>query len=110
MLQPHVCALAPESALPLLVDCQISGRWKTVWRLSILAIATMTISGCKNSMESAEKRIEPVYDRATGRLQLIKYDSDGDGKTDVWTYMDGSRVIRTETDTDHDGKVDRWQY
>ena len=76
----------------------------------VLAIAIIVAAGCKHSADSSEKRIEPIYDRVTGRLQLVKYDSDGDGKTDIWTYMDGPRVVRTEADTNQDGKVDRWQY
>jgi hypothetical protein len=60
--------------------------------------------------DSAEKRLEPVYDRTTGKLRLVKYDSDGDGQIDNWTYTDGSRVIRSEFDTNRDGKTDRWQY
>ena len=54
--------------------------------------------------------IEPVYDKTTGQLQLLKYDSNGDGKIDTWSYMDGSRVLRIEIDKDSDGKVDRWEY
>lgn len=55
-------------------------------------------------------RIEPVYDQKTGRLKLLKYDSDADGKVDTWSYMDGSRVLRIEIDTDADGRIDRWEH
>jgi hypothetical protein len=54
--------------------------------------------------------IQPVYDKQTGRLQLLKYDSDGDGKVDTVSYMDGARVIRIEIDKDEDGKIDRWEH
>jgi hypothetical protein len=54
--------------------------------------------------------IEPVYDKLTGTLQLLKYDSNVDGKVDTWTYMDGKRVLRIEIDKDEDGKLDRWEY
>ena len=56
------------------------------------------------------KKLEPVYDKITGSLQILKYDSDGDGKIDTVSYMDGARVIRIEIDRDEDGKVDRWEY
>jgi hypothetical protein len=59
---------------------------------------------------AAEKRLEPVYDKTTGRLQTLKYDSDGDGKFDTVSYMDGAVVLRIEIDKDEDGKVDRWEY
>ena len=56
------------------------------------------------------KKIEPVYDKQTGRLQVLKYDSDGDGKVDTISHMDGARVLRIEIDKDEDGRVDRWEY
>ena len=64
-------------------------------------------AGC-GSRESTT--IEPVYDKLTGKLQLLKYDSNGDGKVDTWSYMDGTRVLRIEIDKDEDGKLDRWEY
>jgi hypothetical protein len=50
------------------------------------------------------------YDPQTGKLRLLKYDSDGNGKVDTVSYMDGSRVVKIEIDKDEDGKVDRWDY
>src|SRR4051794_12982862 len=56
------------------------------------------------------ERLQPEYDRQTGKLRLLKYDSKGDGKIDTWSYMDGQRIVRIEIDTDGDGKPDRWEY
>jgi hypothetical protein len=56
------------------------------------------------------KKVEPVYDKVTGSLQILKLDSNGDGKIDTVSYMDGGRVLRIEIDKDEDGKVDRWEY
>lgn len=56
------------------------------------------------------KTIEPVYDKQTGRLQVLNYDSDGDGKVDTISHMDGARVLRIEIDRDEDGRIDRWEY
>ena len=39
--------------------------------------------------EEARKRITPEYDKQTGKLQLLKYDSNGNGVIDTWSYMDG---------------------
>lgn len=75
-----------------------------------IMLFTQILVGCGRSTRSPERSVEPIYDRATGKLQLVKYDSDGDGEVDNWTYMDGTMVLRTEFDTNHDGKVDRWQY
>lgn len=60
--------------------------------------------------KGAETRIEPVYDKTTGRLRTLKYDSNGNGKIDTVSYMDGAVVLRVEIDSDEDGKVDRWEY
>ena len=76
-------------------------------RLRGLFCALAFGAGC-GSRESTT--IEPEYDKKTGKLQLLKYDSDGDGKIDTWSYMDGARVVRIEIDKDRDGRIDRWEY
>src|SRR5438874_11395511 len=76
----------------------------------LLALA-LGIGACE-SREAAEarQRIQPVYDADTGKLTLLKYDSNGNGKPDTFSYMDGARVVRIEIDQDEDGKIDRWEY
>ncbi|HEY2908264.1 MAG TPA: hypothetical protein VGJ29_20330 [Vicinamibacterales bacterium] len=59
---------------------------------------------------AAPERLQPEYDQKTGKLRLLKYDSNGDGKIDTWSYMDGPRIVRIEIDKDGDGKIDRWEY
>jgi hypothetical protein len=78
-----------------------------VYRVVFLAGALTLGAGCGSRESTA---IEPVYDKLTGKLQLLKYDSNKDGKVDTWSYMDGTRVLRIEIDTDEDGKLDRWEY
>jgi hypothetical protein len=75
-----------------------------------LSLVGLAAAGCGSGRGVDNKTIEPVYDAKTGRLQLLKYDSDGDGKVDTWSYMDGPRVVRIEIDRDEDGKIDRWEY
>jgi len=58
----------------------------------------------------AGRGMDPIYDPVTGRLQLLKYDSNGNGVPDTFSYMDGARFIRIEIDTDEDGTIDRWEY
>ena len=58
----------------------------------------------------AERTIEAEYDRETGRLELITFDSNDNGTIDTWSYMDGNRVVRIEIDNDEDGTLDRWEY
>jgi hypothetical protein len=76
--------------------------------LGILAGA-LCCGACQPQPESA-KRIQPIYDQKTGKLQLLKYDANGNGTTDTWSYMDGAHVVRIEVDSDEDGKIDRWEY
>jgi hypothetical protein len=46
-----------------------------------------------------------------GRIAVIEYDSDGDGRADYIAHYDERRQIRTiEVDEDHDGWVDRWEH
>lgn len=40
----------------------------------------------------------------------MKYDSDGDGRFDTFSYMDGPTILRIEIDQNEDGKIDRWEY
>ena len=76
----------------------------------ILAIALTSTFACSPAGKDGGRPVTPEYDKRSGRLQLLKYDSNGNGKTDMWSYMDGSRVVRVEIDRDEDGKIDRWEY
>src|SRR5205807_41982 len=76
--------------------------------LKALLFFTLALAVSCRSRQSG--KIEPVYNQQTGKLQLLKYDSNGDGKVDTWSYMDGTRVLRIEIDKDEDGKIDRWEY
>jgi hypothetical protein len=74
----------------------------------LVVCAAGAITACGTPADRA--RIEPTYDRATGRLELLKYDANGDGKMDTWSYMDGAQIGRIEIDTNDDGVLDRWEY
>jgi hypothetical protein len=69
----------------------------------------MVTAVCSDDRDAAKKRITPEYDRS-GKLQLLKYDSKGNGQVDTWSYMDGARVVRIEIDKDGNGSIDRWEY
>ena len=46
-----------------------------------------------------------------GRLAIVEYDSDGDGRADYIAHYDERRQIRLiEVDEDRDAWVDRWEY
>jgi hypothetical protein len=77
--------------------------------ISILALS-LACESCAGDGNSAANRMAPVYDQKTGKLQLLKYDSNADGKVDTWSHMDGARVVRIDIDKDQDGLIDRWEY
>src|SRR5471030_1136013 len=83
--------------------------YRNVAVASLVLSVALVASSCSTEREDAKKRIAPEYDK-NGKLQLLKYDSKGDGKVDTWSYMDGARVVRIEIDKDGDGKIDRWEY
>jgi hypothetical protein len=54
--------------------------------------------------------VQKVYDKQTGRLQLLTFDRNKDGRIDTWCHMDGTRLLWSEMDTDANGTLDRWEY
>src|SRR5215471_20354863 len=83
------------------------GRTTLVGHILCCAIV---VGACAGSRSDVKGQMTPEYDPTTGKLTLLKYDSDGDGKIDMWSYMDGSRVVRIEIDQNEDGLIDRWEY
>ncbi|OFV93278.1 MAG: hypothetical protein A3G76_12025 [Acidobacteria bacterium RIFCSPLOWO2_12_FULL_65_11] len=79
-------------------------------KLALLAASLVATLACGSAAEPARARIAPEYDTKTGKLQLLKYDSNGNGTVDTWSYMDGVRILRIEIDADEDGKLDRWEH
>jgi len=72
-----------------------------------LAVLLTALGGCREARPDAP--MQATYDK-TGKLQLLTYDSNGDGKPDTWAYMDGTRVLRVEIDKNQDGVIERWEY
>jgi hypothetical protein len=54
--------------------------------------------------------VKAQYDDKTGRMKKLDVDVDKNGKTDTYTYMDGTRIDRIEIDKNEDGKIERWEY
>src|SRR5262249_36891077 len=73
--------------------------------------ACCSIPACSNP-EAARLRetTKATYDKTTGKLKELTYDSDKNGRIDTWTEMDGARPVRTRIDRNEDGKLDRWEY
>ena len=75
----------------------------------VLAVAIVLLAGCA-AQTQPQRRAAPSYEDFSGKLIQLIADQDGDGRSDQWTYLDGTRPIRGEADTDGDGRIDRWEY
>lgn len=74
------------------------------------ALAAASTAACGGSGSGDTSSVEARYSKATGKLELLVYDTNKDGKPDAWTHMDGTRLLRMEIDRDFNGVVDRWEY
>jgi hypothetical protein len=83
------------------------GRLHPAGLLVILAMACACADPAK---ERLQESIRPTYDKATGKLTELTYDSDQNGRIDTWTEMDGNRPVRSRIDRNEDGRIDRWEY
>lgn len=86
-----------------------AARWSRPGAGAAVVALGLIVSACGAPSEQPAA-IAPEYDKETGRLRLLKYDADGDGKVDTVSYMDGARILRIEIDEDGDGQVDRWEH
>jgi hypothetical protein len=82
--------------------------------LVVLASAFLVTPSCSRpeppKYDVGNAQVQGHYDKTTGKLTSITYDSNRNGKIDTWSYMDGARVVRIEIDKDEDGRIDRWEY
>ena len=79
--------------------------------LPILVVVLVCASACSDpETERIKKTTLPTYDKTTGKLTELTFDSNKNGKIDTWTEMDGTKPIRSRIDLDEDGKIDRWEY
>jgi hypothetical protein len=82
-------------------------------RFPLIAVLSLALgaAACSNPEKEREKLgIKPTYDKATGKLKELTYDSNHNGKIDTWTDMDGARPVQSRIDRNEDGKIDRWEY
>lgn len=74
-----------------------------------LGAAILGVCAWAGTRSDAAAAIRPTYDKQTGKLTQLSYDSDHDGRPDTWTDMDGAKPLRTRVDRNGDGKIDRWE-
>jgi O-antigen ligase len=76
----------------------------------VLVLSCALASGACHRASENKPAAQAVYAKDTGKLTLLMFDTNKDGKTDVWSHMDGTRLVRMEIDANFDGVVDRWEY
>jgi hypothetical protein len=82
-----------------------------IMRRIVIALAVVSFPACADpAKERLLETTKPTYDKATGRLKELTYDSNTNGRIDTWTDMDGARPLRSRIDRNEDGKLDRWEY
>ena len=80
-------------------------------RFWIVFAALTAVASCSDpEHERVKATTIPTYDPVTGKLTRLTADLDKNGKIDTYTYMDGTRVLRSEIDADEDGKIEKWEY
>lgn len=76
----------------------------------VVGSAVVGLSVWAASDTGADAAIKPTYDKTTGKLTELSYDSNHDGRPDTWTEMDGTRPLRSRIDVNGDGMIDRWEF
>jgi len=78
----------------------------------VIAVASGTLVGCSGTPASGPEAagVKATYSKSTGKLELITYDTNKDGRVDAWSHMDGTRLVWMAIDRNFDGTPDRWEY
>jgi antitoxin component YwqK of YwqJK toxin-antitoxin module len=77
---------------------------------SFVCALVAVCAACSTSSPPDKAGITPTYDKSSGRLTELAYDSNHNGKVDTWTEMDGARPLRSRVDSNEDGLIDRWEF
>jgi hypothetical protein len=89
-------------------------NFRPLLRAAVVFSVCASAAGCNQAAaqakEEAQRRVQPTYDKSTGKLTKLAYDSNNNGKPDTWAYMDGARLVRLEADENEDATIDRWEY
>jgi hypothetical protein len=75
-----------------------------------VAASLSIVAACGPDRDGQPTRIKPIYNENTNRLEQLMYDSNGNGKIDTWSHMDGTRVLWIEIDKDENDVIERWEY
>jgi hypothetical protein len=83
------------------------------WRSSAawwLALSAACLSCADAEQQQLRHGIRPNYDKKTGRLVQLDYDSDKNGRVDTWTVMNGAKPVESRIDRNEDGRIERWEF
>jgi hypothetical protein len=84
------------------------------WRMAGVFVAgtlVLCLSACTDSeKQRLRETTRPTYDKQSGRLTQLTYDSNKNGRIDTWTDMDGAKPLQSRIDRNEDGKIDRWEH
>jgi hypothetical protein len=79
-------------------------------RVFLIVLSIVCITGCGlSSRARSNASVQPTYDKVSGKLKELAYDSNGNGRVDTWTEMNGAVPLRSRIDKNEDGKIDRWE-
>jgi len=84
-------------------------RWRKSRASCAAVVFAAGLAACRDGRANSAAAVQASYDN-TGSLQMLTVDSNGNGKPDTWSHMEGSRITRIEIDADEDGAIDRWEY
>jgi hypothetical protein len=73
-------------------------------------VTAYRISGPYGERNRDDPRVIRIVDANSGKVRVLIYDADGDGRLDTRSYMEGERLLRIEIDEDGDGRVDRREF
>ena len=75
-------------------------------------LAAVSSGGCSGAPGDGPGAagVKATYSTSTGKLELITYDTNKDGKVDAWGHMEGTRLVWMDIDRNFDGVLDRWEY
>src|SRR5437868_7041196 len=86
--QPRGCKSKGEASAFCLLTKQ---NERPAWVAGLFLLIALLSGSCSDAKrDEARKRITPEYDKATGKLKLLRYDADGNGVVDTLSYMDGA--------------------
>ena len=100
---------APKDAPGSALQSPVHGLYSAALAVALIVSCALAAGACGRGTTDAPS-VKAVYANGTGKLILLTHDTNKDAKTDVWSHMDGARLVRMDIDKNFDGVIDRWEY